>query len=120
MGGCSASQPQSRGHGIFVVGWYAPSCEYHQTREKPCPKFLPHILVGAGLEWFTGREANRRTAKFLERDHRFVPLLIIIHDDLLIATLTDNEARVTPTEVVHTPEGIDRKEETIHGVPRMG
>jgi len=80
---------------------------------------LPHILVGVKLERFVG-EVNRHTTEFLEGDHRFVPLLIIIHDDLLVAALTDNEARVTPTEVVHTPEGIDWKEETVYGIPGIG
>lgn len=60
---------------------------------------------------------NRCTAEFFEGDHRFVPLLIIIHDDLLIATLADDEARITPTKVVHTPEGVDREEETVHRIP---
>jgi len=63
---------------------------------------------------------NQGTAEFLEGDHRFVPLLIVIHDNLLVATLTDDEACVTPAEVVHTPEGIDRKEEAVHGIPKMG
>ena len=73
-----------------------------------------------GVRMAHGERVNQRTAEFLEGDHRFVPLLVIVHDDLLVATLTDDKACVTPGEVVHTPEGIDRKEETIHRVPVMG
>ena len=47
---------------------------------------------------------NGSTAEFLEGDHRFVPLLIVVHDNFLVAPLTDDEACVTPTEVVHAPE----------------
>jgi len=81
--------------------------------------FLPRILVGMMLEWLSG-ELNQCTAEFLERDHRFVPLLLIIHDNLFIATFTNDEACVTPTEVVHTPEGIDRKEEAVYRISGVG
>ena len=119
MDGYCASRRRKRGHGISVVDWYVQSCEYRQTYGKPCPKSLPHILVGVKLERLVA-EVNRCTAEFLEGDHRFVPLLIIIHDDLLITALTDDEARVTPTEVIHTPEGINRKEEAVYGIPGIG
>ena len=49
----------------------------------------------------------RLTAELLERNHRFIELLIIVHDDFLVASLADDETSVTPTEVVHIPEGVD-------------
>lgn len=73
-----------------------------------------------GVRVTRGGELNQCTAEFLEGNHRFVPLFIIIHDDLLIAALTDDETCVTPAEVVHTPEGIDRKEETVHRISGVG
>ena len=73
-----------------------------------------------GVRMVHGGKLNRFTAEFLEGDHRFVPLFIIIHYNLLVATLTDDETCVTPAEVVHAPEGIDRKEETVHRISRVG
>lgn len=58
-----------------------------------------------------------RTAEFLEWDHRLVILVVVVHDNLLVATLANDQTRVTPTEVVHTPEGVDREEQTVHRVP---
>ena len=56
------------------------------------------------------------TAELLERDHRFVELFILSHHDLLVVTFADNQTRVTPAEVIHTPEGVDREEETVHRI----
>lgn len=52
-----------------------------------------------------------RTAEFLEGDHRVVKVLVLRHLDYLILTLADDDARVTPAEVVHAPEGVDWEEE---------
>ena len=57
------------------------------------------------------------TTEFLERNHRLVILLLIVHDDLLVITFTDNKTSVTPAEIIHAPEGINREEETVHRVP---
>ena len=117
MDGYSVSQQQNPGHEILAVDWYAPSCEYRETCGKLCPKFLPHTLVDAKSERLM-TEVNQYTAELLEGDHRLVPLLIVVHDDLLVTALTDDEACVTPTKVIHAPEGIDRKEKTVDGIPR--
>ena len=61
-------------------------------------------------------EVQCRTAELLQRDHGLVVLLLIVHDDLLVAAFTDDQASVTPAEVIHTPEGIDREEETVHRI----
>jgi hypothetical protein len=54
-----------------------------------------------------------RTAEFLERNHRLVILVVVIDDNFLVAAFADNQTRVTPTEVVHAPERVDREEETV-------
>ncbi len=58
-------------------------------------------------------------AKLLERNHRLVEFLVFVDNDLLLFTFADDETRVTPTELVHTPEGIDREEESVYGVSRL-
>lgn len=47
------------------------------------------------------------TAELLKWDHTFIKLLIFSHYDLLIVTFTNHYTSVTPTKVVHTPEGIN-------------
>ena len=61
--------------------------------------------------------AGAHTAKLLERNHALVELLILSQNDLLVVTFSDDETCVTPTEVIHAPEGIHWKEETVHRVP---
>ena len=56
------------------------------------------------------------TAELLERNHGVVELLVIVHDDLLIIAFANNKTGVTPTEVVHAPESVDREEETVDRV----
>ena len=56
------------------------------------------------------------TAEFLERNHRVIVLLIFIHKDLLAVTLTDDQTSVSPSELVHTPEGVDRQEKAVDWV----
>lgn len=56
------------------------------------------------------------TTEFFERNHGLVELLILVRDDLLVLAFTNNNASVTPTELVHAPERIDRKEETVNRV----
>ena len=56
------------------------------------------------------------TAELLQWNHGVVELLVVVHDDLLVVAFTDNETRVTPTEVVHAPERVDRQEERVDRV----
>lgn len=50
----------------------------------------------------------------------FIPPLITVYYNLLVATLINEKARVTSTEVVRTPEGIDQVQEPVHGTPGAG
>ena len=59
------------------------------------------------------QQGIERTTELLQRDHTLVVLLVVVHDDLLVVAFTNNETRVTPTEVIHAPERVDRKEETV-------
>ena len=63
---------------------------------------------------------RQRTAELLEGYHRIVKFLIVIHDDLLVLALTDNQTSGTPTEFVHAPEGRNQKEETVHQITKEG
>lgn len=58
------------------------------------------------------------TAELFQRDHTVIELLVLSHDDLLVVTFTDDQTRVTPTEVVHTPEGVYGQEETVNRVSK--
>jgi hypothetical protein len=60
---------------------------------------------------------EQHTTELLERYHRIIEFLILVHDDFLVFTLPDNQASVTPTKFVHAPEGVDRKEEAVHRIP---
>ncbi len=56
------------------------------------------------------------TAELFQGYHRLVEFLILVDDDLLVFAFTNDETSVTPTEFVHTPEGIHRQEETINRI----
>ena len=56
-----------------------------------------------------------RTTELFERNHGFVEFLLV-RDDLLVLALTNNDTGVTPTELVHAPERIDGKEETVNRI----
>jgi hypothetical protein len=51
-----------------------------------------------------------RTVGFLERNHR---LVVVINNNFLVAAFANNQTHVTPAEVVHTPDQVDREEETV-------
>jgi len=57
-----------------------------------------------------------RTAELLERDHRLVELFIVSNDNLLVATLADDDTSVAPREVVHAPERVNGQEERVNRV----
>jgi len=59
------------------------------------------------------------TAKFLEWNHRVIVLLIFIHENLLVITFADDQTCVSPTEIIHAPERIDRQEETVNRVSKQ-
>lgn len=42
--------------------------------------------------------------------------LIVIHNHFLAPSITNHDTCVPPREVVHAPEGVDRQEETVHGI----
>jgi hypothetical protein len=66
----------------------------------------------------TEGDVEQHTTELLERYHRITGLLILIHDDVLVFTLPDDQASGTPTEFVRAPEGVDRNEgEALHRIP---
>jgi hypothetical protein len=46
------------------------------------------------------------TAEFLERNHRLVELFIFINHHLLAGSFANDQTRITPSKVIHAPEGI--------------
>jgi len=62
------------------------------------------------------REVGVLTAELFERDHGFVKFVVLVDNNLLAATLANDQASVTPTEVIHTPEGVYRKQERVDRV----
>ena len=42
--------------------------------------------------------------------------LVVIHNHLFAPSITNHDTCVSPREVVHAPEGVDRQEETVHRV----
>ena len=59
---------------------------------------------------------SSRTAKLLQGNHALVKLFVFSDNDLLVVTFSDNHTSVTPTKVVHAPEGVDWQEETVNWV----
>lgn len=95
------------------------SCRRSQFRPNVsirCPK-LPLRILKTCLS-AVGKAGGRsiRTTELLERNHRVVKLLILIHQHLLFFTLSDDNAGITPAEFVHAPEGIDWEEEAVYRV----
>ena len=58
-----------------------------------------------------------RTAELLQGYHGVIELLVVIHNDFLVVAFTDDETSVTPTEVVHAPERVHGKKQTVHRIP---
>jgi hypothetical protein len=56
------------------------------------------------------------TAELLERYHGLVELLILVGDNFLLLPFSNDDTRVTPTKLVHAPEGVDGEEETVDRV----
>ena len=88
-----------------------PTC-FHQTRPSPLG------ILCTRRQKTTGRSSTVRTAKLLERDHTFIESFVVLQDDLLLLSFTDDDTSITPTKVVHTPEGIDGQEERINWIPK--
>lgn len=80
----------------------------------PRPRILQQVMRIGRTESFW----ERPTTKLLERDHRVVELFILVDDDLLLLALSDHQTSITPTELVHAPEGIDRQEEAVDRIAR--
>ena len=56
---------------------------------------------------------GRHTAKFLEGNHGLVELFIFIDHHLLAGPFPDDKTRITPSEVIHAPEGIYGQQEAV-------
>lgn len=41
---------------------------------------------------------------------------LLVHEDLLIATFTNDNTSITPGEVIHAPKRVDRQEEAVYGI----
>lgn len=79
--------------------------QYHLNGGNEYPMPLPHILKVRNAFSHTSREMSEYlTAEFFKRYHGIVILLIFIHEDLLVATLFNDQMGISPTEVIHAPE----------------
>ena len=79
--------------------------QYHLNGENGYPMPLPHTLkVGNAFSRASREVSEYLTAEFFKRYHGIVELLIFIHEDLLVATLSNDQTGISPTEVVHAPE----------------
>lgn len=61
-----------------------------------------------------------RTAEFLERNHRLIELLIFINHHLLAGPFANDETGITPSKVIHAPEGVYGQQEAVDRIPIMG
>jgi hypothetical protein len=59
------------------------------------------------------------TAEFLERNHRLIELIIFVHHHLLARPFANDQTRITPTKVVHAPEGIYGQQEAVDWIAIM-
>jgi len=75
-------------------------------------RILDKVILIEGSE-LPGRTL---TTKFLERNHRVIVLVIFIHEYLLAVALANYQTSVSPSELVHTPEGVDRQEQAVDRV----
>jgi hypothetical protein len=62
---------------------------------------------------------GRHTAKFLERNHGLVELFIFINHHLLAGSFANDQTRITPSKVIHAPEGIYGQQEAVDRIPIM-
>ena len=78
---------------------------YHLSDENGYPMLLLHILkVGNAFSHASREMSEYFTAEFFERYHGIVILLIFIHEDLFVATFSNDQTGISPTEVIHAPE----------------
>lgn len=83
------------------------------------PKRLLRTLRSVRSPVSTSRSSHRRQLTFetLVGNHRIIErLVILIHHSLLVA-FTNDFTRVTPREVVHRPERVEREEDRVYGEP---
>ena len=79
--------------------------QYHLNGRNEYPMPLPHILKVGNASSHTSREMSEYlTTEIFKRYHGIVILLIFIHEDLLVATLSNDQMGISPTEVIHAPE----------------
>jgi len=60
--------------------------------------------------------SKQLTTEFFQWNHRFIELPILIHDDLLVTAIADDNAGISPGEIVHAPKRVDRQEETVYRI----
>lgn len=61
------------------------------------------------------------TTPLLVRDHGFVEFhLVGVADNLLVLSVIKDDTGVTPTKLVHAPEGVKRQEEAVNRVAKRG
>lgn len=62
------------------------------------------------------KKIKTRTTEFLQRNHRLIKFLLLTHQHLLLLPFPNNNTRISPTKLIHTPERIYRKEEAVNRV----
>lgn len=74
-----------------------------------------HLLVPTRPSLQSHRK--QRTTKALHGDHGVLKLFFVVNHDLFVSSFTDNDTSVTPAEIVHTPERVNRKEKAVNRIP---
>lgn len=64
-------------------------------------------------------EHRSRTAEFLERNHGLIELLIFVNHYLLAGPFANDETGITPSKVIHAPEGVYGQQEAVDWIPIM-
>ena len=62
---------------------------------------------------------GRHTAKFLKRNHGLVELFVFINHHLFAGPFANNQTSITPSKVIHAPEGIYGQQEAVDWIPIM-
>lgn len=91
---------------------YPVSSECRVPVSQASASYSVDVINKYGL--INGKEI--RTTKLLDGDHGIIKLLVFVRDNLFILAFTDDDTRITPAELVHAPEGIDRQKEAVDGV----
>ena len=101
---------------IEIEVWSAQCDNSLLNDASQLPTLLLRTLQGS-VRWLSLLMHGRHTAKFLKRNHGLIELFIFIYHHLLAGPFANYQTRITPSKVIHTPEGIYGQQEAVDRIP---